>query len=508
MKTLFSTLSLATCLFALAACGTNDGEVAGIEGTGDKADVVVARGTVTGFGSIYVNGVHFNTDTAVVTIDEVAAAEDELSVGMVVDVVGELSASGREGVAHEINAERIVQGAVESVEDLATGRKLVHILGQRVFINEDASFDGIQFDDLMPGVHAQVSGFVAANGMITATHIERGDDAGRMMVDGYITAIDQNTVSFALNDLVVNAAQAVFVTGQLSQLQVGMRVKVQGRLNAATGHFDAERVLLRVPREHGSHVGALEGVLRWRDDAQWWLGDTQLDLASAEIENSSAADLQAGAQVIALGRMTDGILVAEKLIVKSLNTNRFKAPVATIDAQARTFTVLNTLIAVTDFTQFKDESLIHDRYFNFENLRVGEDVEVFAVRLGDQWQATKVVRRDYDGQRPEILRGRAVLTDGSRTFYIDDTAIDGGELGDEIWQQLRSQEHPLVVDVEGFSTGDNQFLATAIRIHALPDCDPQVFFRCDGDSDADMDDEDEDDREGPPPVTGPPDMAR
>ena len=71
--------------------------------------------------------------------------------------------------------------------------------------------------------------------------------------------------------------------------------------------------------------------------------------------------------------------------------------------------------------------------------------------------------------------------------------------------QLRSQAHPLIIEVEGFSTGDNQFVASAIRIHALPDCDPHVFFRCDDDRKADADEDDEGDG---PPMTGPPAMAR
>ena len=75
--------------FLLSGCeSTTEDEYAGIEGTGDRVELASAYGTVSGFGSIYVNGVRFDTDTAAVEIAGEAASEDALAVGMVVDVVG------------------------------------------------------------------------------------------------------------------------------------------------------------------------------------------------------------------------------------------------------------------------------------------------------------------------------------------------------------------------------------------------------------------------------------
>ena len=86
----------ALCLAAgvlLAACNSNPDQLAGggIGGTG------ITNGTVTGFGSIFVNGVEFDTAGAVRNIDDVVSISngtDDSSVigsGMVVTIVGTIN---------------------------------------------------------------------------------------------------------------------------------------------------------------------------------------------------------------------------------------------------------------------------------------------------------------------------------------------------------------------------------------------------------------------------------
>ena len=64
----------------LVACGGSS--------TGDNAGTVVSRGIITGFGSVFVNGIKFKTTGASISVDDEAGNESSLRVGMIVTVKG------------------------------------------------------------------------------------------------------------------------------------------------------------------------------------------------------------------------------------------------------------------------------------------------------------------------------------------------------------------------------------------------------------------------------------
>src|SRR5712692_10195739 len=100
MKTsLFGPLLFGT-LFALASCGG---------GTGSSG-VTSTFGTITAFGSVFVNGVEFSTSGATIVLDDNPATESNLRVGMVVTVSGPRSGSGS---ATRIEVDDAVKGFVE-----------------------------------------------------------------------------------------------------------------------------------------------------------------------------------------------------------------------------------------------------------------------------------------------------------------------------------------------------------------------------------------------------------
>ena len=73
----------AACIF-LAACGSekDDDEVASIiDGSGAPVPDVAVSGAITGFGSVIVNGVHYETDSAEVYINGELSSEEALSIG-------------------------------------------------------------------------------------------------------------------------------------------------------------------------------------------------------------------------------------------------------------------------------------------------------------------------------------------------------------------------------------------------------------------------------------------
>src|SRR5262245_66428647 len=73
----------------IGACGGGGG--GGIGGTGASSpDVSV--GTITAFGSVWVNGVEFSSNGTVIKRDDNSVTQGELRVGMVARVDGSISA--------------------------------------------------------------------------------------------------------------------------------------------------------------------------------------------------------------------------------------------------------------------------------------------------------------------------------------------------------------------------------------------------------------------------------
>ena len=90
-------VSLAVAV-ALAGCGSSGG---GGVSTASNSSIT---GVITGFGSVYVNGVEFDTTSASYSVDGVAGSSDyDLDVGMRVNLEGTVNSDGITGKAASIS---------------------------------------------------------------------------------------------------------------------------------------------------------------------------------------------------------------------------------------------------------------------------------------------------------------------------------------------------------------------------------------------------------------------
>lgn len=168
-----------TTLLASCSSGTQVAE-GGIGGTG------ISTGTVTGFGSIVVNGVHFDTTGAVVYKDDdtpVTNMNDAdinqlISLGMTVTIEGTFNEDGTTGTASTITYEDILEGPVVGTPSGST----FNVLGQTVNVVDGVTQYGCDesyipctfsgFSDLADRKVVEVSGFINENGEIIAGYIE------------------------------------------------------------------------------------------------------------------------------------------------------------------------------------------------------------------------------------------------------------------------------------------------------------------------------------------------
>jgi hypothetical protein len=158
--------ALLALIAVVTSCGGGGSNVAaGIGGTGQ-----IASGSITKFGSIFVNGVEYDIDAASCSVDGsdvTGNCQANLALGMVVTVVGTVadSTGSASSVVFDANVSGPVSGLTPSPDGLT---KTLSILGVSVTVDTASSV----FDDSTPGFSfatlandnvVKVSGFLDAS---------------------------------------------------------------------------------------------------------------------------------------------------------------------------------------------------------------------------------------------------------------------------------------------------------------------------------------------------------
>src|SRR5262245_10949052 len=119
-------------LLIAAGCG-------GVDSGGTGAAPVVSVGPISGFGSIIVNGVHFDESRAKLQDDDGnAVARDRLLLGVMTRVDGSAPNSLQQSVA---NLVRITSELVGPVDAIDVASATFSVLGQTVVVTPATAFD-------------------------------------------------------------------------------------------------------------------------------------------------------------------------------------------------------------------------------------------------------------------------------------------------------------------------------------------------------------------------------
>ncbi len=200
---------------ALAGCGGGGGSspMAALPGTGGTGSPVFAQGTISGFGSVIINGVRFDDGLASVTVDGVTAVSTDLRLGMVAGIQGSRSAADATQVtASSIEVWSIAQGAVTSAD---AGE--FELAGMTIQTDSNTTFDGLNASsDLRTGSRVAVWGMPAgANSdhwLATRVALLTATTALTTVSSG---VIDASHDGLKLNELTLTGSlSAALVTGQ------------------------------------------------------------------------------------------------------------------------------------------------------------------------------------------------------------------------------------------------------------------------------------------------------
>jgi hypothetical protein len=231
MKSMHLAISLIVIFSLIPACGGGGGtQVAVTPGGGGSGTSVpiIAFGPISGLGSVIVNGVTYDDSKARVTIEDGDDDGTGLKVGMVVQLKGNVNKDGVTGEANEIESGAELRGPVESVNPTA---KTFVALGTTVQVNVSTAFVNVAADlsNLAAGDSVQVSGLLSANGVMTASRVQKRPPQSQAVLKtvGQVAAAPAPTAtSFTLGTLTVNYTSSV-VRDLAVPIPAGAQVRVK-----------------------------------------------------------------------------------------------------------------------------------------------------------------------------------------------------------------------------------------------------------------------------------------
>lgn len=353
--------------FALVACGGGGGASGGIGGTGGGGGIGgtgVAYGTITDFGSVWVNGVEYNSSNASIRIDDTVHPESDLRRGMVVRVDGSVSGA----TASTITVDDAVKGFVEQVID---ANRMV-VMGQTIQIDNLTRFD----NGVVPllGDRVEVHGLIAGDGVIAASFIERKTTAPTppFAVKGTVKNHNTAAQTFQVGTLTV-AYGGADVNDQPAGSWNGLQVDVKGTACTGTapvcGTLTASKVEPAGARVTTASQAEIEGIVSAVSASGFTIGNlTVVTTASTRYEGGLAGDIIVGTKLEAEGSITNGVLTATKVSFR----DAIKLEGDVVSKSGNTLT-LNGLpgitVSVTSITELKDVA-------NVAALAVGDHLRI------------------------------------------------------------------------------------------------------------------------------------
>lgn len=293
-----------------AGNSNTDGSGVGSGGTGVTADAA-GIGAADGLGSIILNGLRYNTDSATFTIEDAT----ELQIGMSARVAGKVDANFTNGVATQVQSAAELRGAASGI-DTSAGSFVV--MGTVVSIDSATVWaDANGLADISPSSTVQVWGLPSAPGALRATRIQIAPTLTDPLVTGTVQNLDTVRKTFTLGQLTINFN----AIANASSLANGIIVRARGTAAPAAGVLMATTVQgwYAIPVSDGIAVQLAGVITDFASRSSFKVLDTPVDATNAQITGGPPnAQLGNGVKVEVDGFMSGGVLVVKKLRIRNV----------------------------------------------------------------------------------------------------------------------------------------------------------------------------------------------
>jgi len=470
------TLSLILLLTAIS-CTPTAQEGGGIGGTGRVSSV--SSGPITDFGSVFVSGVEYETNSTVFIVDgQSGVTQNELKKGMVVLVEATLLKDNVTKAILKRTADRIsysdtVEGPVQEIE--ASGRTLT-VMGQTILVTDktviDDSVPGRDLTSLVPNVDVvEVSGFISGDGVLIATLIDRKAGAPDYELKGLVKTHDTGSQTFQIGHLTISYSGADISGMPNPTVTVwnGLPVHLLGDQFSLTtpgqldGHLHATSVELESFGVQENTQAEIEGFISQMVSPNSFLVGpilVQFDTQTV-FEGGTGTDLGSGVRVEVEGEVSGNILFARRIELSSpVKLEADLATMNTLDGISGTLTLTGltgTVVHITAQTQFKGQGApIH-----MGDLSVGDHLTVRGEPFGNEALATEITRQPASSA--VVLQG-PVSTTNPPSIVILGTSVDTTPLPESAFRQaddspigrtafFAAAQPGVIVEVEGMRIG-------------------------------------------------------
>lgn len=201
-----------------------------------------------------------------------------------------------------------IKGALEA--DAENGLLLIN--QQNVFFDDSTQISDGSVADLLQGTYVEIKASIDENGILFARkiEIEDGDEQNSADVDGTISELlDNGEIVVEGITIVLNEATE-FANGNISRIEVGAYVEVEGQLN------EQQKLVAKKIEFTDSGESEIEGRIgEVLSETQFTLGDLIVEHNQfTAFKYGSATDISAGVEVEVDGFINDeGIFIAEKI---------------------------------------------------------------------------------------------------------------------------------------------------------------------------------------------------
>ena len=405
---LFHLLGAVGLVGLLGGCGS--GGDSGTTPVAAPATPTVSSGTITKFGSVYINDRKYeiddSTSTSVDGSDSVkgeAEARKILKLGMVVKVSG--TASGSSRTASTITQEDTLEGPIQTKVQVDQNNGTLTILGQTVVVDDTTKFDNSTLTSLIVGDVIEVSGFVkdGINGVIAASFIEKKPLLTNSLctagceIKGIVKNHNAVLGTFKIGGLTVNYVLAP--PAIITDMPVpngtnwdGLFVEVKGTVfDSVTTTLTATKVEpeeFQAPNDNQVELeGFVMSLIGGLGSGHFMLGTTEVQAGNAIYVGGTIDEVAVGQKLEVEGTISNNVITASK--VKFKDSIRIESNISSKTGNTLTLQGLPGItVSVNSQTQFKNVS-------DLAGLTSGNNVRIRGREgAGNTVIATEVELRD------------------------------------------------------------------------------------------------------------------
>ncbi len=416
----------------LLLCGSAD-----LLAGGGSGGTGISTGTISGFGSIFVNGIEYDISSAKLIRDGRDVSESDFSLGEIVTIKGAINHERNTGVATSVIYENMLSGPVTALSD----SNRIEVLGQTVVTNHSTVLDQFStLNELQIGQYVEISGFHDAENHLVATRIMLLADSfkpgsSKIAARLFVESVNTESVPVSLNagKLTVRFphTERIPVAGELIHVSASTN-PVGMQLNA-----DELRVIDQPRFEEGTRLN-IEGIItRFNSGSSFTVnGIDILTHDKTRIETVMGKVLAINGQIEAEGIINDkGILVADRLEIADDHTSsEFNGNIQKIDRKNQRIRIFDVTFPVSEATEIRDST---SGTLKLHELAEGDWVELYFTVSGDDLTVEIVERNkpgidEVEGTVSKVNREHASLVVLGKTIITSTDTLFKGPNGNTI----------------------------------------------------------------------------